>query len=121
MTKPQTVSAAVIPRIEDRCAQELAIHSGGVCLIESLSHVDIGNGPGDDEPIGADATVQRTLRVTVHVFDVFGDAHTEHVEVEVRVARNERIVGPVDHRGTELLYGVPLKLLEPAPQLEIAR
>jgi hypothetical protein len=65
--------------------------------------------------------MELAIGVTIHLLHVFGDANTELVEVEVSVAGDQRIVGPVDYRAAERAYGVPLVLLEHAADSEIAR
>ena len=47
-----------------------------------------------DQAVGGDAEVQRAARRPVHVDDVVDHAHAKAVDVEVRVARLERIEGP---------------------------
>ena len=61
--------------------------------------------PCDDDAIGRDSAVQNAVGDAVHVFDVLGETHAETIEVEMRVASNQRIVRPIDDVGPELPDG----------------
>ena len=87
---------------------------------QALFDLLIRYGPGDNEPVSANPSMQRALRLSVHVFDILGDVRAEHIDVEMGVPRHERIVRPVDHHATDLLHGVALKVLQASSQTEIS-
>src|SRR5690348_4952939 len=89
-------------------------------LRQASLHVLVRDGPGDDESVGPDATMQRAIGVAVHILDVLGGAHTEDVEVEMGVACDEWIVRPVDDRSAEIMYDAALVFLEAASESEVA-
>ena len=57
----------------------------------------------------------------IHVPDVLHRAHAEHIEVEMRVARDERIVRPVDDARAQLCHCAPLEFLQPPTDAEVLR
>ncbi|MEX2015771.1 MAG: hypothetical protein WD873_03970 [Candidatus Hydrogenedentales bacterium] len=75
------------------------------------------NLPCDDEAVGAEASVQLAAGVTVHVFDVFGDACAEFGDVEPGVARDERVEGPVNGLDTQRQQEFALVTLEAKAQV----
>ena len=79
------------------------------------------HGPGEHEPVGADAPRERAPHVAVHVAGVFHDAGPEHVEVEMGIAGHERVVRPIDEVRTETGNGGELEFLEPAADADVLR
>ena len=108
-------------RIQDRRLEQLAVRGGGVRLDQSPIHFGIRHRPFDDEAVGSDAAVQQTLRLAVHLLYVLSDAHAEHVEIEVGVARDEWIVRPVDHRCTQFADDPALVFLESPTETKVPR
>src|SRR6185437_7408306 len=84
------------------------------CIGETHRQLLVACRPGDDQAIGWQSTVKRARRDAIHVFDVFGGGDAESVEVEMRIACDERIESPVDHVDAELADGRSLILLESA-------
>ena len=88
---------------------------------EPLFDFVVVRGPRDDDPIGGHAPVQHAVGDAVHVFNVLGQPHAKPVEIEMCVARDQRIERPVDDRGAQVAHHVPLVLLEPPAKAEVSR
>ena len=77
--------------------------------------------PFHDEAVRVQSGVQRAARVAVHVDDVLHGRRPEAVQVEVGVARHERIVRPQHAADVSFQELVALKLLEPLAEAGPAR
>jgi len=116
-TSPETAPTCdEFPALRIGASRNLGIRAGGVRLLQPTIHFGVWDGPG---------TMNRSvpipwcsgLSVSPYISSTYSAARTPKTfEVEVGVARHERIVRPVDHDAAELLYSLPLELLESASE-----
>ncbi|MBA4071148.1 MAG: hypothetical protein C0497_04820 [Gemmatimonas sp.] len=88
---------------------------GGACG-KAPGNDDVVELPRRHEPVGGKRAHQRAVGDAVHVLHELVDARAQLVEVQVRIARDERIPGPVHDADAHCLASRALPGLQPSAQ-----